>query len=303
MKTFDWAELNRRAAGEYLLPVRPGVPGTSPFWNVASRQFTYVPAFDVPEEAGAVRYRVQATDLATGKVYTALQEKPWSPIEELWRALPRAAVRLEVFALDHRGNVLRQLDIGDAPSREFCRRPGFHGPYPQAVRAYRDCALRSLKRVFDFARTCRLVETGKADPAVYGYFCYPTLILSALMYGLVRYGAIAPADHDEAMRIARAAADILIRMSAPEGGPLAFLPPTYQGDLLVAKGQNHVIQMSGAFGSMGAYLGIYAVTQRGEVPRCSAPSREHLRKAATSGRFLVPQVRRRDWSHLSPRTG
>ena len=108
VKTFDWPALNRRAAEEYLAPVRPGVPGKSPFWNVAAKQFTYVPAFDIEEAPGAARYRIQATDLTTGKVYSAIQEKPWAPVVELWRSLPTAAVRLEAFALDDKDNVLKR---------------------------------------------------------------------------------------------------------------------------------------------------------------------------------------------------
>ena len=261
MKTFDWPALNRRAAEEYLAPVRPGVPGKSPFWNVAAKQFTYVPAFDIEESPGAARYRVQATDLTTGKVYSAIQEKPWAPVVELWRSLPAAAVRLEAFALDDKDNVLKQVKIGSVQSREFCRRPGFQGPYSPPVKNYRECALLSLKRVLDFCKASKLAETGKADPRAYGYFCYPTKMLAALTMGLCRYAAAAPAEREEALRTARATADILIRIAAPEDGALAYLPPTYQGDAYAAKGQNQLIQMTEPIGAMSAYLDLYEVTK------------------------------------------
>src|SRR4051812_38389142 len=56
---FDWKQLNTRAAGEYLKPVHPGMPGKVPFWNAYSTQFTYVPAFGLSEIAQASQYRFE----------------------------------------------------------------------------------------------------------------------------------------------------------------------------------------------------------------------------------------------------
>ena len=53
----DFKKLNARAAKEYLVPVRPGVPGGQPFWNVYANKFTFAPAFDFPEVEGAAKYR------------------------------------------------------------------------------------------------------------------------------------------------------------------------------------------------------------------------------------------------------
>lgn len=261
MKTFDWPALNRRAAEEYLATVRPGVPGKAPFWNVASGQFTYVPAFDIEEVPGAARYRIQITELVTGKVSSVIQEKPWAPVVELWRSLPATAVRLEAFALDDKDNVIKQANIGGVPSREFCRRPGFHGPYSPAVKDYRECALLSLKHVLSFCKASKLAETGKADPAAYGYFCYPNKMLDALTRGLCRYAAEVPAEREDALRMARTTADILIQMSVPEGAPLAHLPLTYKGDGNAAKGKNDLIQMTEPITATIAYLDLYDATK------------------------------------------
>ena len=42
-----FGRLNARAAKEYLEPVRPGVPGGQPFWNVYSNKFTILDQIDL----------------------------------------------------------------------------------------------------------------------------------------------------------------------------------------------------------------------------------------------------------------
>lgn len=46
------AALNRQAADEYVVPVRPGGDGR-PFWNVNAKRFVYAPVFDIPLTPGA----------------------------------------------------------------------------------------------------------------------------------------------------------------------------------------------------------------------------------------------------------
>lgn len=41
------SRLHAEAVAESLIPIRPGVPGKVPSWNVKARRFTYAPAFDV----------------------------------------------------------------------------------------------------------------------------------------------------------------------------------------------------------------------------------------------------------------
>ncbi|HEY3323443.1 MAG TPA: hypothetical protein VGP72_23520 [Planctomycetota bacterium] len=282
LKSFDWSALNKKAAEEYLQAVRPGLPGKSPFWNVAAKQFTYAPAFDIEEAQGAARYKLQATDLASGKVYVAMQEKPWAPVVELWRQLPATAVRLEAFAVDEKGDVIKQLSIRGRETREFCRRPGFHGPYANPIRSYRECALLSLKRVFEFCKTSKIAETGKADPKIYGYFCYPNKMLAALMTGMCRYAALVPAEREEALRQARAAGDALIALSAPETAPLAFLPPTYQGELYSAKGQNAIVQMTEPISAISAYLDVFEATKENRYRDAA------MKIVETYGRLQLP---------------
>ena len=42
--TVDWNRFHEQAAEESLLPIRPGKPGKSPFWNGYAKRFIYVPS-------------------------------------------------------------------------------------------------------------------------------------------------------------------------------------------------------------------------------------------------------------------
>lgn len=44
---YDFKKLNRQAAEEYLVPVRPGDAGANPFWNEFALKFIYAPSFAV----------------------------------------------------------------------------------------------------------------------------------------------------------------------------------------------------------------------------------------------------------------
>ena len=46
-----------QALAETAVPVRPGEPGVTPFWNSGAVQFLYAPAFAIPAVAGAKTYR------------------------------------------------------------------------------------------------------------------------------------------------------------------------------------------------------------------------------------------------------
>ena len=53
----EFAVLNRKAAKEYLEPIRPAAEGRNPCWNGYSRKFIYAPAFEIAAVEGAAKYR------------------------------------------------------------------------------------------------------------------------------------------------------------------------------------------------------------------------------------------------------
>ena len=73
---------------EYLVPIRPGAPGKSPFWNGHASRLMYVPSFDFPAASGGRTYRFRAVSEADGKEYSFTAEQPWAPLTPIWEQLP-----------------------------------------------------------------------------------------------------------------------------------------------------------------------------------------------------------------------
>lgn len=243
----DFKKLNARAAKEYLVPVRPGVPGGQPFWNVYSNKFTYAPAFDFPEVEGAARYRFDLwlIDTLWTEYNLPAPEKRPSPAEKLegykalgspeasftatspkadlspvWTDLPVAQTGLVVTAVDASGK-----DIAPVGTWEFLRDFPFNGPYPEACRSYRDAALMAMffnhrqplvKKIHDWQEGTPF-ETGNI-------FC--SKFIGSVVESEALMAEYIPSFREECLENARKAAEILISL-APKEGKLAHIPPTY----------------------------------------------------------------------------
>ncbi|MEA2064077.1 MAG: hypothetical protein U9P14_10295, partial [Gemmatimonadota bacterium] len=218
---FDREALHAQAVEESLIPVRPGIPGKSPFWNVNSSRFIYAPAFDFKPVEGVSIYRFRAASEADGKEYVFEAEVPWAPLAPVWKELPVGYVELEVEALDPAGNVIEATG-----NRRFYRAAAFNGPYGEPVRSYRECAHLGLKFLFNHQMLRNWISQGRPDPR-YSLYCYPSKMISRVITGMLLYAEIAPEDKEEALLIARNAARYLIDASEPTGSPLEFFPPTY----------------------------------------------------------------------------
>ena len=162
----DYEKLNARAAREYLEPIRPGVPGQQPFWNVYANKFIFAPAFDFPEAEGAAQYRFDlwlvdtlwkeydlpvpeerpspAEQLAkyktSARFLTSFQARsPKADLSPVWESLPVGHLGLVVMAVN-----ASDEEIGPVGTWEFLRDFPFTGPYPGPSRSYREAALMAL---------------------------------------------------------------------------------------------------------------------------------------------------------------
>lgn len=72
--TFDKSAMHELAVADSLVPVRPGEPGTRPFWNAHSKCLTFAPAFN---------FEAQFSDVPTMQDYTD------APARETGRILTR----------------------------------------------------------------------------------------------------------------------------------------------------------------------------------------------------------------------
>ncbi len=235
--TLDYKELNTRAAAEYLQPIRPGYEERNPFWNEFSIKFTYAPAFDFQPVDNAATYRytiicdTAGREPAPGerpllasprfKPVTFTASTPRASLQPVWDSIPPARVILTVEALDGNGNVLAEV-----AKRKFLRDFGFNGPYNSPVRPYREAALKGML----FMHKLPQVQSWLTSPVpdmTYPYYAYANKIISAIVRNEVLVSRYMPSERDEALTIARNAADFLIKNSQPDTAPLPAFPPTY----------------------------------------------------------------------------
>ena len=117
---------------------------------------------------------------------------------------------------------------GVAGTKTFWKRAGFDASgYPPAARPYREAALMAYDFIFRSPGARHLLETGETDPGSW-VNAYPTKMMSAMIEAMLRYAKLRPERASEALKIARAAADYLIKHSEKPGSPLASCPPTYE---------------------------------------------------------------------------
>lgn len=194
-----------------------------PFWNAEASQFLYIPSFQFQGVHGCYSYRYTAID-ETGKEHTFTAREPSVSLSPIWGELPGGVVQLRVDALDESGAV--RFPVG---ARTFFKLNPFPADLPPAACSYRECAVRAYDFAFNMPSTQYWLEHGVPDPD-YNLNVYPSKIYGAVIGGMLRYAKLRPERAEAAMKIARNAADYLLRISEAADAPLAFLPPTYYID-------------------------------------------------------------------------
>ena len=96
----------QQSIDESLIPIRPGIPGESPFWNKYAIRFINVPSFDFKPIEGAARYRFTATSQSDSMDYVFTAEQPWSLLLPIWKELPTGMVNLTVEGIDGNDKVI-----------------------------------------------------------------------------------------------------------------------------------------------------------------------------------------------------
>lgn len=208
----NWDTLNAAARQEALVPLRPGIPGTRPFWNANARAYIHPPAFDIKEIPGTNSYTcILGGDSGLTNTWTAL--KPWHPIPSaIWDKLPSDYYTLTVAGA----------------RRRFWRAAVFKGPYNPAKQDYRTTAARVYAAVFRLPYVQSWKE-GANPPAGYYLYSYPSKIISSMIEALVRHASLNETNRAPALAKARIMADWLIAHSQPADAPLAHFSPTYWG--------------------------------------------------------------------------
>ncbi|MFH1022315.1 MAG: sigma-70 family RNA polymerase sigma factor [Planctomycetota bacterium] len=262
--TIDWKIVNAQAAGEYQKPVRPGVPGERPFWNDYAVQFLFPPAFDFKPVAGAKYYRF--TIKTGGKDLVFEAPEPWASLTPIWNDLPSrwdkydlkveglgakggeviATAKITIFAIS---GPPREMEV-----RSFRRLGGFKGPYGEILSSgeYAASALRCLR----YMREEELCQSFKERIST-GNWKNPFLgstskMMTAAIRGMTCLAKVTSdkAEADEALKIARNAADCMLAMSVPGGQVLEYFPPSYAS-------WKHSMRLNDPYSAGWAYLDLY----------------------------------------------
>ena len=223
-KTDIFEKINADAQKEYLIPIRPASEGHNPCWNAYARKFLYAPAFDFKKMDGAQKYRFTVKDTRSDSQWSFEADSPDADLSPVWNDIHPADVHLTVEAIGADGNVM-----GTVGERDFLRDFPFKGPYPGKANPYREAALRAAL----YAHRMPAVQSWKTQTVPDLSYClnaYPCKIIGATLSTEAFIAENIPAYREEALQMARNAAQFLIDQSKPEGTPLEFFPPTFYAD-------------------------------------------------------------------------
>jgi len=279
----DFKKLNKQAAKEYLTPIRPFTEGRNGCWNVYSKKFIYAPVFDFKEVKGAAEYRytvipdigvtrteVRADDDSEAQMnkrsdhvekladvsYSFIASSPNASLAPIWNRIPVGNVLLKVEGLDRKGNV-----IGLAGERRFLRDFPFEGPYNPQVRPYKEAALMAMLYIHTMPQIQNWKNSTVPDMS-YKHNTYANKTIGSTISVEAKLAGYFPEYKEEALQIARNAAQFLIDQSRPEGDVLAYFPPTYYGGLVASKKSwniGKVMTMDPCYAANG-FLDLYDVT-------------------------------------------
>ena len=214
-----------RALKEYnsIIIHQGGVNG-NPFWNVNSKQFTFVPCFYFaePEDVAAAGFLFTATD-KNGEKHSFKAENLCEPLTHIWSSIPVGTVKLVVEAVDSEENVI--CTVGE---RTFFKCSPFPGRenLPKKARSYKDAACLAFKYAFEQPMIKHWAEFGRPDPE-FPHNVYPAKTISSVVDAMLFYAKLYPESADQALNIAKSAADYMLSITYDEKSPICGLPPTY----------------------------------------------------------------------------
>ena len=277
--TYD--RLNRQAAEEYLHAVRPASEGRNPCWNKFAKKFIYAPAFDVKGPSDAVSYRFTVSSESGSWSFT--DSSPLASLAPVWNSIPPSEVSLCVEARLLGGSTDTVF------TRSFIRDFPFEGPYREAVRDYREAAIKGALFVHLMPEVQHWIGSDVPDMA-YSHNTYPCKIIGATIRNECLIARELPQRRENALEIARSAAAFLIAMSRPEDAPLAYFPPTYYLDKEASKrewNQGKTMTMEAAAAGQ-AFLDLYDLTGEKEYfDRAVGIGRTYLRLQREDGSLPI----------------
>lgn len=235
---------------------RPGGVNGRAFWNINSSQFMFAPILHFPKVPKSRKYIFTAKD-KNGELHTFKSDSQIASLAPIWGELPEGIVELTVEGLDKEGNKLRVIGY-----RVFYKCAPFPGrtAYPVKACSYRECAKLALRYVYNEPAVQYWLLHGVPEPD-YAHNAYPSKTIESIVRAMVAYAELEPENAENAMKLARRAADYLLSITPGEGDPLAFLPPTYSFEGLNAESVGKVAPA--AQGCLGTTMMVYPIFAAG----------------------------------------
>ena len=212
--------LNKQATSEYEQPIRPGGVDGQPFWNINAKKFIYAPVLGFGSVEGAEAYRCEVL-VGDSVVYKWESADTCVSLAGRWASLPVGKVDVAFTALDGTGE-----SIGEPQRRTMWRDYPFSAPYPDAARPYREAAIKGALFVHNIGAIRHWLTHTEPDMS-FENNTYACKIIGATVRLECLLAQLMPAVADDALAIARNAAECLMRISQPADAPLAYFPPTY----------------------------------------------------------------------------
>lgn len=252
--------LGIKAWKESVVPVRPGVPGQTPFWNEKARQFIYAPAFNYKKIEGAVKYKYVLVTSDHSKTFSFEDKVPYAPMTRIWASVPVGYFDLTVTGVSPGGR-----ELGVAGKGRYYRAAPFNGVYHSPVMPYDSSAMLALNLLMEKDYVVYWLTHKIPDPGYLNYR-YPAKIFSALVIGAITYARLKPGtkEADRSIELARIVADYMLDIRFKAGTPWEFFVPTYYGPHSEKAEKQHLKPINN-FSIMGvdaghAFLDLYDFT-------------------------------------------
>lgn len=258
MNKTDFAMLARKEYSDPKNAVRRGGVDGMPFWNGFAKQFMFCPSFEFKAVEGCKDYLFVAEDVK-GNKFEFHAEETGALLTPIWDELTPGKVKLTVYV------AATNEVVGE---REFTKSAPFADNY-EVVSAedFKEAARKAYNYVFNLPYIQSYAIDG--TPGEYVLNFYITKMIGAIIPAMLNYTKLSPENAETAMKIAKNAADFLISLTAPEGTPLAGLPPTYYNpagkidfgegyDEAVKRQKENMIIYPAAAGA--AYIALYKAT-------------------------------------------
>jgi len=296
--TASAADWSAQVKADLAHEIRPGGADGRAFWNGNAILFMYPPSFEfrrLNRPGKKIVYSFQIHD-GKGRMHFFTADRPTASLAPVWDKLPAGYTTVTCRAQD--GSGCSEITVG---TRAFWKSAPFTGNYPAGLRAYDEAARLAFEYVLKSPSVTYFLKHGELDPK-FQYNAYPTKMLSSIINAACRLAECDPKLRDEALALARKAADWLIAHSEKDDAPLPHFPPTYRGKEVTAGQYAGQVMLIYPASAALAYMNLYGATKDAKYLReAEAIAAVYLRLQEADGTWPI-KMRLKDGARIGNNT-